>query len=166
VNHRLVRGLDYYTRTVFEVQPEAEGAQSTLGGGGRYDYLIEELGGKPTPAIGLATGIERIILNLKKQGVPIPTLPRPRVFIAHVGDEAGSEAMELAASLRRAGTGVIEAVAGKSLKAQLRQANTLDVSYTVIIGKEEVRAGTVVLRDMTTSEQKTIPVTQLQGQLK
>ena len=165
VNHRLVRGLDYYTRTVFEVQPEAEGAQSTLGGGGRYDYLIEELGGKPTPAIGLATGIERIILNLKKQGVPIPALPRPRVFIAHVGDEAGSEAIKLAASLRRAGTGVIEAVAGKSLKAQLRQANTLDVSYTVIIGKEEVKTGTVVLRDMTTSEQKTIPVTQLQGQL-
>jgi len=165
VDHLLVRGLDYYTRTVFEVQPQAGGAQNTLGGGGRYDYLIEELGGRPTPAIGFAAGIERIILNLKKQGVPIPALPRPRVFIAYVGDEARSETMKLATSLRRAGTGVIEAVGGRSLKAQLRQADTLDVSYTVIIGEEEVRTGTVILRDMTTSEQKTIPVTQLQGQL-
>ncbi|GAI56882.1 unnamed protein product, partial [marine sediment metagenome] len=88
MNHRLVRGLDYYTRTVFEIQPEAEGAQATLGGGGRYDDLIEELGGKPTPALGFATGIERIILNLKKQNVTIPPLPRPQVFIAHIGDEA------------------------------------------------------------------------------
>ncbi len=81
INHCLVRGLDYYTRTVFEIQPEAEGAQSTLGGGGRYDDLIEELGGKPTPAIGFAAGIERIILNLKKQDVPIPPPPPPQVFI-------------------------------------------------------------------------------------
>jgi len=162
VNHCLVRGLDYYTRTVFEIQPEAEGAQSTLGGGGRYDDLIEELGGKPTPAIGFAAGIERIILNLKRQNISIPALPRPRVFIAYVGDEAKDKAVKLASTLRKNGIGVIEAVGSKSLKAQLRQANTLGVHHTVIIGDEEVKAGTVILRDMTTAQQKTVPVTQLE----
>jgi len=161
VNHCLVRGLDYYTRTVFEVQPEAEGAQSTLGGGGRYDYLIEELGGNPTPAMGFASGMERIVLNLKKQGVAVPVLPQPQVFVAYLGDEARSEAVRLTSVLRRAGIGVIEAVAGKSLKAQLRQANTLNVSYAVIIGEQEIKTGTVVLRNMATSEQETIPVIQL-----
>ena len=166
INHRLVRGLDYYTRTVFEVQPEAEGAQSTLGGGGRYDDLIEELGGKPTPAIGFAAGIERIILNLKQQDVHIPTLPRPQVLIAYIGDDARDEAIKLAARLRKSGIGVIEAVGDKSLKAQLRQANTLGARYAVIIGDQEVKTGTVILRNMTTSEQKTIPGSQLEGLLR
>jgi len=165
VNHRLVRGLDYYTRTVFEIQPEAEGAQSTLGGGGRYDDLIEELGGKPTPALGFAIGIERIILNLKKQGISVPPLPQPQVFIAHIGDDARAEAIKLAARLRQAGTGVIEAIGNKSLKAQLRQANTLGVRHTVIIGEDEIKTGTVILRDMTTGEQKTITLDQLEGEL-
>jgi histidyl-tRNA synthetase len=166
INHRLVRGLDYYTRTVFEIQPEAEGAQSTLGGGGRYDDLIEELGGRPTPAIGFAAGIERIILNLKQQDVPIPTLPRPQVFIAYIGDDARDEALKLAARLRKNGIGVIEAVGDKSLKAQLRQANNLGASYTVIIGDQEVKTSTVILRDMTTSEQKTVPSSQLEELLR
>jgi len=166
VNHRLVRGLDYYTRTVFEIQPEVEGSQTALGGGGRYDDLIEELGGKPTPALGFATGIERIILNLEKQNVPIPALPRPKVFIAHIGDEAEDEAIKLSASLRKNGTGVIEATGNKSLKAQLRQANALGANHTVIIGEQEVKTGTVILRDMTTSEQKTVPLAELQGLLR
>jgi len=165
VNHCLVRGLDYYTRTVFEVQPEEEGAQSTLGGGGRYDDLIEELGGKPTPAIGFATGIERIILNLKKQNVPIPPLPGPQVFLANIGDEARDEAIKLAATLRKKGIGVIEAVGSKSLKAQLRQANTLGIRHAVIIGEQEVKTATVILRDMTTAQQKTVPLPQLEGLL-
>ena len=161
INHCLVRGLDYYTRTVFEVQPEEEGAQSTLGGGGRYDDLIEELGGKPTPAIGFAAGIERIILNLKKQGVPVPALPRPQVFIAYMGDEAKAGAIKLASTLRRDGIGVIEALGSKSLKAQLRQANTLGAHYAVIIGEQEIKTGTVILRDMTTAQQRTILLNQL-----
>ena len=165
VNHRLVRGFDYYTRTVFEVQPEEERAQSSLAGGGRYDRLIEELGGKPTPALGFAVGIERIILNLKKQNVTIPPLPAPRLFIAHIGDQARDKAIKLAATLRQAGIGVIEATGSRSLKAQLRQANTLGVPKTVIIGDEEVKTGTVILRDMTTSQQKTIPLDQLPGEL-
>ncbi len=161
INHCLVRGLDYYTRTVFEVQPEVEGAQSTLGGGGRYDDLIEELGGKPTPAIGFAAGIERIILNLKKQNIPVPALPRPEVFVAYVGNEARDEAVKLASTLRRAGIGIIEAIGSKSLKAQLRQANTLGACQAVIIGEQEVNTGTVILRDMTTSQQQAIPLSEL-----
>ena len=161
INHRLVRGLDYYTRTVFEVQPEEEGAQSTLGGGGRYDDLIEELGGKPTPAIGFATGIERIILNLKKLGIAVPALPRPQVFIAYTGDEVKDEAIRLAATLRQTGIRVIEAMGIRSLKAQLRQANTLGVHYAVIVGEQEIKTGTVILRDMTTAQQKTIALEQL-----
>jgi len=166
VNHRLVRGLDYYTRTVFEVQTDEEGAQSTLGGGGRYDDLIEELGGKPTPAVGFATGLERIILNLKKQNVPIPALPRPQVFIAYIGNEARDEVVKLASMLRQTGIAVIEATGNKSLKAQLRQANTLGVHQAVIIGEEEVKTGTVILRDMTTSQQETIPLPQLEKLLR
>jgi histidyl-tRNA synthetase len=165
VNHHLVRGLDYYTRTVFEIQPEGGGAQSTLVGGGRYDDLIEELGGKPTPAIGFAAGIERIILNLKKQNVAIPPLPKPQVFFAYLGDEAREGAIKLASALRRAGIGVIEALGNKSLKAQLRQANNLGAGYTVIIGEQELKTGTVILRDMTSAEQKAIPVNELAGRL-
>lgn len=166
VNHRLVRGFDYYTRTVFEIQPEEEKAQSTLCGGGRYDDLIEELGGKPTPALGFAMGIERIILNLKKENVPVPPLPGPRVFIASIGDKAREEAIKLAATLRRNGIGVIESIGSKSLKAQLRQANNLNVPRAVIIGEEEVKTNAVILRDMTTSQQKTVPAAQLEGELK
>jgi len=157
LNHRLVRGLDYYTRTVFEIQPETEGGQSTIGGGGRYDKLIEELGGKPTPAIGFATGIERIILNLKNQNVTIPAPERPRVYIAHMGNEAREEAVRLAPRLRQADIGVIAATGSKSLKAQLRQANNIGARYTVIIGDQEIQTSTIIIRDMTTAQQKTIP---------
>jgi histidyl-tRNA synthetase len=166
VNHRLVRGLDYYTRTVFEIQPEVAGTQSALGGGGRYDDLIEELGGKPTPAVGFALGMERIILNLKNQDVPIPSLPGPQVFIAHIGNDAKDESLKLASRLRQAGIGVIEATGSKSLKAQLRQANTLGVHHAVIIGDQEIKTGTVILRDMTSAQQETVPLTQLPGLLK
>jgi histidyl-tRNA synthetase len=165
VNHCLVRGLDYYTRTVFEIQPEAGGAQSTIGGGGRYDDLIEELGGKPTPAVGFATGIERIILNLKKQKVAIPPIPKPKVFIAQVGDSARDEAVKLAARLRQAGIGVLQASSSKSLKAQLRQANSFGAHYAVIIGEQELETGTVILRDMTTAQQETISLKELQDKL-
>jgi histidyl-tRNA synthetase len=165
VNHRLVRGLDYYTRTVFEIQPRGGGTQSTIVGGGRYDDLIEELGGKPTPAIGFAAGIERIILNLKKQKVAAPPLPPPQVFIAYLGEAAKERATILASSLRGAGIGVIEALGNKSLKAQMRQANSLGARCAVIIGEEELRAGTVVLRDMESAQQEAIPVKELAGRL-
>ena len=161
LNYRLVRGLDYYTRTVFEVEPQEEGGQSSLGGGGRYDNLIEELGGKPTPAVGFAAGLERIILSLRKQKVAIPALPKPDVFIAHLGERAKIETIKLASRLRQAGIAVIEATGDKSLKAQLRQANALGTSYTIIIGKSEVESQSAVLRNMITSEQKTVPLAEI-----
>jgi histidyl-tRNA synthetase len=165
VDHRLVRGLDYYTRTVFEIQPESGGAQSTIGGGGRYDGLIEELGGKPAPAVGFATGIERIILNLKKQRVAIPPIPRPQVSIAPVGDRARDEAVKLTSRLRQGGIGVLQTPSSKSLKAQLRQANNLGTRYVIIIGEEEMETGMVILRDMTTAQQETIAMEELPGKL-
>jgi histidyl-tRNA synthetase len=166
VNHRLVRGLDYYTRTVFEIQPKAEGGQSTLGGGGRYDDLVETLGGKPAPAVGFATGLERIILNLKNQKIAIPPVPKPQVFVAYVGTEAKEQALKVATSLRRKGTGVTMGMGERSLKAQLRQANNMGAHHAIIIGEEELKSNTATLRDMTTAEQKNVPIADLQKLLK
>ncbi|MGD1119668.1 MAG: histidine--tRNA ligase [Dehalococcoidales bacterium] len=165
INHRLVRGLDYYTRTVFEVQPAAEGGQSALGGGGRYDGLIEELGGKPTPGIGFGIGIERVILNLKSQNIKVPAPAPLQAFIACLGDPARDAAVKLAAELRRQGISAVASAGGKSLKAQLRQANTLGALYAVIIGEDEVKAGTVTLRQMADARQETIAVDELPGRL-
>lgn len=166
LNHRLVRGLDYYSKTVFEIQPEDDRAQATIGGGGRYDYLIEELGGKPTPGVGFATGIERIILNMKKQGIEVASLPSPKVLVAYIGDEAKVQAIRLTSDLRKAGIPVVNASSRKSLKAQLKQANTLGVSYTVILGEEEVMNNTAVLRDMTNASQETVSCDKLPDLLK
>ena len=166
LNPRLVRGLDYYTRTVFEVEPRENGSQTALGGGGRYDNLIEELGGKPTPAVGFATGVERIILNLKKQQVDIPALPRPDVFIAYLQGEAKTEALKLASELRKAGIAVIMATGDKSLRGQMRQADSLDIAYALILGEQEVSKRNVMLRDMRSGEQKTIPSAEIARFLK
>jgi histidyl-tRNA synthetase len=166
LNPRLVRGLDYYTRTVFEVEPRANGSQSALGGGGRYDNLIEELGGKPTPAVGFAAGLERIILNLKKLKVDIPPLPRPDVFIAYLAGEAKVEAIKLASALREAGIAVIMATGDKSLRGQLRQADSLGIARALILGEQEVSQGNVMVRDMSSGEQKTISSAEVAGFLK
>jgi histidyl-tRNA synthetase len=166
LNPRLVRGLDYYTRTVFEVEPQANGGQSALGGGGRYDNLIEELGGKPTPAVGFATGLERIILNLKRQKLDIPALPRPDVFIASLSGEAKTAAIKLASELREAGIAVIVATGDKSLKGQMRQADSLGIAYALIIGKQELSQGNVIWRNMGSGEQKTISLAEIARFLK
>jgi histidyl-tRNA synthetase len=161
VNHRLVRGLDYYTRTVFEVQPEKEKGQSSLGAGGRYDDLIEALGGRPAPAIGFGVGIERVILNLKKQAVAIPAPPSLKVLVVHTGEGAADTAVRIAAELRGAGVSAVAAGGGRSLKAQLRQANSLGVAYAVIIGEDELKAGAATLRHMADARQETIPLQDL-----
>ena len=166
IDHRLVRGLDYYTRTVFEIQPPDGGAQSALGGGGRYDDLIEELGGKTTPAIGFASGMERVVLSLKRQGVSVPGLAVPEVFVAYLGDEAKLEAIRLASSLRQDGIAVITAMGDRSLKAQMRQANSLSSNYVAIIGEEEVKSQTVTLRNMITGEQQVVLASTLGKTLK
>lgn len=156
VSHRLVRGLDYYTRTVFEIQPLKTGSQSTIGGGGRYDRLIEEIGGKATPAIGFATGMERIILNLKEQCIPMPAVPGPQVLLAYTDPAARGAAWQIAVELQGRGTGAVLAGEGKSLKAQLRQANNMGMKYVIIIGPEELESGRVAVRDLQTGNQESI----------
>ncbi len=166
VNSNLVRGLDYYTRTVFEIQPEDQRSQSTICGGGRYDGLIETLGGKSTPGIGFGIGLERIIINLKKEGIEVPMLPKPQVFVAYIGDAAREEAIILSAQLRRGDIPVIVATSTKSLKAQLRQANSLKIPKAIIIGDDEVKTASVILRDMATSQQTTISMKELASLLR
>src|SRR3990172_7912026 len=165
INPRLVRGLDYYTRTAFEFQPPEEGAQSTVGGGGRYDGLIEQLGGRPTPGIGWATGIERIVLNLKRQQAPIDGPPRPRVFVAFQMAEARSTAFRLASRLRRAGIPAVVAAGERSLKAQMRQADALAAEYAAVIGRRELAEGAAALRRLSDGHQETVPLGEVEAQL-
>ena len=165
VKHRLVRGLDYYTRTVFEIESQGEGSQSALGGGGRYDDLMEQLGGDSTPSVGFAAGIERMVRSLKAQEVNIPALPKSDVFVAYRGDEAKLEAMKLALRLRRSQIAVMEATGNRSLKGQMRQANTSGANHTIIIGKTEVENQTVILRDMKSGEQKSVPSAEVEAAL-
>ena len=153
LNSRLVRGLDYYTRTVFEIFPPSVGAQSALGGGGRYDGLMEQLGGKPTPGIGFAVGIERIILNLKEQGIEVPATGKPLVFVAHMGNAARAAALKLADEVRRQGVPSTVGLGAKSLKSQLKQANNLGARFAFILGEDEIANGTVTIRDLEESQQ-------------
>ena len=153
MNPRLVRGLDYYTRTVFEIWPQTVGAQSALGGGGRYDGLMEQLGGKPTPGIGFAVGIERIILNIKQQDVQVPEVGRPAVYVAHQGAESKIVALRLADEVRKAGLTCVSGLGTRSLKSQLKQANNLGARFAFILGEQEVADGTVTVRNLAESEQ-------------
>lgn len=162
VNRRLVRGLDYYTRTVFEMYPPKVGQQAALGGGGRYDGLAELLGGRHTPAVGFASGIERLVLNLKEQGVEVPASSPTVAYIAHVGESA--EALAVASNfvrqLHARGISAIRAVGQRSLRARLRHADAAGVHWTVLIGDQEVSAGTVSLRDMAQREPVGVPAAQ------
>ena len=158
VDHRLVRGLDYYTRTVFEIQPAEGGAQSTICGGGRYDGLIEQIGGRATPGIGFAMGIERIALNLKRQGVDVPDEPRPLYLIANTGSETRSVALNIAFRLRQAGVPAVLSSGSRSLRGQLRQANALGIGRVVIVGDEEMAKEQVTVRDMVSGEQELEPL--------
>ena len=158
VEPKLVRGLDYYTRTVFEIQPPEEGGQSNICGGGRYDGLIQELGGPPTPGIGFGAGLERMILNIKRQNAPVPEGDFISVVVAHLGDAAKETAMSLASELRSRGIGAVLAPAGRSLKSQMRYANSLGIPYALILGEDEMRNGSVILRDMSRGEQREAPI--------
>ena len=158
IDHRMVRGLDYYTRTVFEVQPLDGGGQSTICGGGRYDGLITELGGRDTPGIGFATGLERLTLNLKRSDVPVPDEPSPHYLVANVGDDARIAALELSVRLRRAGVGVILGSGSRGLRGQMRQANALEIPFALILGDDEIAKGEVMVRNMVTSDQELRPL--------
>jgi histidyl-tRNA synthetase len=156
VNFRLVRGLDYYTKTVFEVWAEGIGAQAAMFGGGRYDKLIEMLGGQPTPGIGFGMGIERVILGMKQQELQPPALPAPQVQISPLGEAARIPAIRLARDLRAAGIGTLLAFGDRSLKSQLKSADKVNVAFTLILGDQELAGQVVVARDMTNKQQEAI----------
>jgi histidyl-tRNA synthetase len=158
VNFRLVRGLDYYTKTVFEVWAQGIGSQAAVCGGGRYDGLIEELGGPPTPGIGFGMGIERVILSLKEQGVEPPALPAPMVQVSPLGEMARAPAIQLVRDLREAGIGAVLAFGNRSLKAQLKSADKANLAFTLILGEQELASGVTVVRDMRTSQQTPVPI--------
>jgi histidyl-tRNA synthetase len=158
VDHKLVRGLDYYTKTVFEIQPADVGGQSTICGGGRYDALIEQIGGKPVPAMGFATGIERLTLNLIKENIDIPEIKSPDYLVVNIGDSARPVAIKIAAQIRDRGAGAILANGAKGLRGQMRQANSLDVPYVIIIGDSEIENNELVVKDMASSEQNVCSV--------
>lgn len=156
INTRLVRGLDYYTRTVFEFLSPHLGAQDALGGGGRYDGLVETLGGPPTPAVGFAAGMERILLAA--EGTLRGEAAALDAYVATLGDAGRRVGVVLAERLRRAGLRAELDYMGRSLKAQMRQANRLGAKTVLIIGDDEAKAGTVQLRDMESGDERTVGV--------
>ena len=166
INHQLVRGLDYYTKTVFEVWAAGIGAQAAVCGGGRYDGLIELLGGLPTPGVGVAVGLERIILVMQDLGVEAPPLPKPLVFLAHLGPRAGREALRLVDALRQADVGAWLSFGERGLRSQLREAGKRGVRYAVILGEDELAAGVAVVRDMQAGEQVSVELAGLVEWLK
>lgn len=156
-NPRMVRGLDYYTRTAFEmVDPRLE-AQGSLGGGGRYDGLVEVCGGPPTPAIGFALGLDRLVLALESHKIPVSRGEDPLVFLAALGEEASREGLKLAVELRENRLPVEKDYLGRSLKAQMKQANRLGARYVLILGEAEIARRVIIARDMENGEQEEIP---------
>ncbi len=157
LNPQLVRGLDYYTHTVFEFYGGREGAQSALGGGGRYNDLVEQLGGKPTPAAGFGLGVNRIILELAAAGVTVPE-PQPiQVYVASLGESARLAAFNLIEQLLDAGVGTVGAVDKDGIGTQLDRANRLGTPLAIIIGQKEVQEGAIILRDMKSGAQEVVP---------
>lgn len=157
INTRLVRGLDYYTNTVFEIRStDADGKNYSLGGGGRYNRLIEALGGEPTPAIGFGLGLDRIVLEMKRTQVKPYQEPRPRVFLAQLGDMAKKKSLRLFAALEKNGILIAESFGRGSLKSQMRVANRLGVEVTVIIGQKEALDETAIVKDMVSGTQETV----------
>ena len=155
VNPRMVRGLDYYTRTAFEVVAGDLGAQNSVCGGGRYDGLAEEIGGPPVPAIGFAIGVERLVMLLPEEK---NYLRYPDVFIAALGEEAQRKGFALAQELRDAGVWVEIDYEGKSLKSQMRKAGRFKTPWVVILGEAELKKNKAILRDMATKEQEEVPI--------
>ncbi len=158
LDSRLVRGLDYYTKTAFEIKYSPLGAQSAVAGGGRYDGLIEEIGGNPTPAVGFATGLERVLLALEKQGLLPEKENSVDAFVVALGEAAQLEGFKLLNKLRNAGISALMDFAGRSMKAQMKQANKKNARFVLILGDDEVRDSVVTLKDMSNSEQRKIAI--------
>ncbi len=164
-NDKLVRGLDYYTKTVFEFWDRDSGSQNAIGGGGRYDGLIELLGGQSTPAVGYAAGVERIIANMKREKVRVPSKDDLHVFVAQLGNEAKKKCLPLIDELREVGIKTMGALGKGSINVQLRLADKFKVDYAVLIGITEVREGTAIIRDMEKGVQETVKMEEVTDKL-
>jgi len=156
INPFLVRGLDYYTKTVFEVTARGLGSQDAIAGGGRYDNLIEELGGKPTPALGFGSGQNRLIATMEAQNTPFADPPVTKIYIAPLCESAFPKAFEIAFLLRQKGVSTEIGLDGRSLKSQMKTADKLRAKYVVMIGEDEINKGFVTIRDMVSGEQEAI----------
>ncbi|MCM1230965.1 MAG: histidine--tRNA ligase [Ruminococcus flavefaciens] len=156
VNPKIVRGLDYYTKTVFEFVTTEIGAQGTVCGGGRYDGLIEQLGGQPTPALGFGIGLERLLLVMDKQGCKYLTPRKCDIYFATMGDKALEKAMKLSASLREYGYFAEYDLMNRGLKAQMKYANKIGAKYTVVLGNNELENGTAMLKEMENGKETSI----------
>jgi len=155
IDSKLVRGLDYYTRTVFEIQvDEGLGSQNAIGGGGRYDGLFQDLGGKETPSIGFAVGAERILLTLEAAGVDFEKDDKKVIYVAAAGDSQREAALNMAMELRGRGLIVLCDLQDRSLKSQFKQADKSNAAYVLIIGEEEQKRGGVTIRNMETKEER------------
>jgi len=166
LNPYLVRGLDYYTKTVFEIWPEKEGRQISLAGGGRYDNLIKLLGGKDTPAVGFAMGLDRIVDLLKTRDIKISSKTRPVVFLVQLGDLAKKKSLKLFEELRRSGLETASSFSRDTIKAQLKTADKLEVRFALILGQKAVLDETIIIRDMVSGVQETVPLTKIIKEIK
>lgn len=153
INPRIVRGLDYYTRTVFEFITTDIGAQGTVCGGGRYDGLIETLGGKPTPALGFGMGLERLILTMQNQGCEFMEEKTCDIYIAAMGESAAEKSMNIISMLREEGYFVEYDLVGRGLKAQMKYADKIGAKYVMVLGDNEIEAGKAKVKNMKTGEQ-------------
>lgn len=161
INPSIVRGLDYYTRTVFEFVSTEIGAQGTVCGGGRYDGLVEEMGGPHLPSLGFGMGLERLLMLMKAQGVPFPEDKKPELYIVPMGDAAGVAAVGYCEQLRREGFAALTDLNGRGLKAQMKYANKLNVGYTLVLGDDELSAGKANVKNMATGEQTQVSLANL-----
>ena len=157
IEHTLVRGFDYYTRTVFEIVPPVGGRTSTMVGGGRYDGLVEELDGRPTPGMGFGMGIERALEAVRELGKPADAATAPKVVIANLGTKAALAGIKEASRLRSAGIAAVLAPAGRSLRAQMRYAAAAHATHALIIGENELESGSYALRRMSDGSQRDVP---------
>ena len=165
VNPRIVRGLDYYTRTVFEFISGDIGAQATVCGGGRYDGLVEQMGGQPTPALGFAMGVERLLMVLESEQITLPEPQKCDIYIAPMGETAQTEASSLCSVLRGEGFEALTDIVGRGLKAQMRYANKIGALFTVVLGDEELESKKVKLKCMADGTEREISLENLVDEL-
>ncbi len=164
-NPRLVRGLDYYTRTTFEFVHDGLGAQSGVGGGGRYDGLSEQIGGPPLPGVGFGIGVDRVVLALEAERTPLAQAGQPTLFAVPLGEAARRAVFELVTSARRAGVAADMAFGGKGLKGAMKAADRSGAAYAVVLGERDLDAGVAQLKKLATGEQRPVPLADLVGVL-